>query len=104
MDITTSGGNFGENNAMLKLAISHVSKSGVVESKELLALKTYHPNLVDETFLAQGKKYKIVGYKPRSPKNCFQIQDVATGKDYICGWEYTGLTDPRALKPMFGTR
>lgn len=102
LDITTSGGSFNVNTASLKLAIAHVGVDGVVESKGMLALKTHHSNLVDHTFFGQGKKYRIVGYKPRSPKNCFEIEDAATGKVYICGWDFTGLEDPRALKPMFG--
>lgn len=54
----------------------------------------FKPEHYKAKFTLQGKEFELIGFNPRSPKNCCSIQCVTDGKTYKCGDEVV----KRALK------
>lgn len=75
--------------ASIGVEMSSVAESGEVVTKEMLDLQhvlkirsygNLSASTINETFMIQGNKYKVVGYASRCYAKPFQVQDVRTGK------------------------
>lgn len=75
--------------ASIGVEMSSIAESGDVATKEMLALqhvlKTHafgnlNASTINDTFMIQGNKYRVVGYASRCYAKPFQVQDIRTGK------------------------
>ena len=71
------GARFGDTYADLKIKASMVGSDGVVETKELSALKQFYPALVNKKVKIKGQEFKVTGYNSRAKKYPFQVSPVA---------------------------
>lgn len=66
----------------------HVGEQSQAESPDARALKVYADqhglgeDAYGKTFMSKGKRMKIVGYRPKSPKFPVLCQDIATKRIY----------------------
>lgn len=70
-------------NAEFKLNVANIADDGLVETKEMVALKLQYPELVNKIVLVSGKEYQIVGYRTKSPKKPFLAKEVKSGKLWV---------------------
>ena len=64
------------------------------EFEKVCFLFGFKPEHYKARFSLQGREFELVGFNPRSPKNCCSIKSVTDGKGYKCGDEAV----KRALK------
>lgn len=92
IDFSYAGGSYGAKSA-LKLDLN-VRDTGTGKSSaqtmferaaSMLGLK---PHWFGAPFMAQGRQFKITGYKPSARKNCIEIQDVISGRQYVCAPQF----------------
>ena len=68
------------------LAVSKVTKDAEKKQNELMAKRIcLKACVIGKMIFVGGGEYKVIGYNPRSPKNCLKIEDPKTGKTYKCG-------------------
>lgn len=97
------GGNYGVK-SQLKIGVT-VNDAGNGKSSAQVAFENYahfiglKPNWFGVPFNNQGERYKIVGVNPGRPKNVLSVENVMTGKNYICGVGFVkrGLETEEAL-------
>ena len=71
-----------------RISLSHALPPEEKALKQQLNFrKTYdHAVTLDDSIIAEdkGRKFKLVGFKPRASKKPFIIEDVTNGQRYIC--------------------
>lgn len=88
--VTLNAGNatYSDLEATFKLQVRVAATADFDPEKEIWNRYCKTVNLPEDyygrTFTSQGATYKICGFKPGARTNCIKIQDVATGKDYVC--------------------
>ena len=90
LSLTLKNIRHGTNNATAKIEIATVAEDGHAVTEESEAFLMFcHLHGLDKSDLyreftkTDGKKYCIIGYKPRASKKMFVIQDCRTGKRYV---------------------
>ncbi|MGE4486318.1 MAG: hypothetical protein AB7C95_00660 [Synergistaceae bacterium] len=71
LSVRFKGGKYGISGCKITVEFSQVNKDGSVETEEMVALRRVHPELVNKLFDNGGAVFKIIGFKPRSPKYPF---------------------------------
>lgn len=86
--ITAGNARYSSTNITLKLEISVVDADGEAMTKEVMDFKTYapvhglSPDDLNAQFSYLGRKYKLIGYKPRRYKFPFVVECLDDGKQY----------------------
>jgi len=91
LSLRMGGGSFSSDSATFKLEVELLSETGRPISKEETYLNQNHERLeIPKAWLGaklkdpkDGKLYYLRGYKVRSPKRPFLIEDVRTGTTYV---------------------
>ena len=69
----------------LQLKVTNIVEGVNVEQEKFnreCRLYGFEESDYNATVILQGKEFELVGFNPRSPKNCCSIREVATGKTY----------------------
>jgi hypothetical protein len=89
INIKTGRGQFDTNSFSLKLEISTISESGVVQSKERTSWNLYaisfglKPEWLDKIFTFQGDKFKIEGLNTKRHKYPVLAKNIRTNRMHI---------------------
>lgn len=65
--VSSRGGRFGETSFTPKIEFTLITDNETV-TESLKALRVYRPELEGKTFMSNGKRFTIDGFKPQSPK------------------------------------
>lgn len=88
ISLKTGDARYSDSNITFKLELSLVNQNGQVITRDAENLKTYAPLLglgsdpYGKQFVSNGKVFKLVGYKPQSPKYPFIAQCIQSGQQF----------------------
>lgn len=100
IDLHAGNARFDAKTATFKLDLALLDESGVVETKEMLALKAFNPDMVGKTVtLHRGMTGKVIGYNRRAKAYPYIVETDAGKKFKLSEAQVGALASGAAFIP-----